>query len=342
MGYFSPLMTPSLRGLRAAFFVAAVAGGLSATLHAAGEGWMNDWEAAKKLAAEQKKDLLIDFTGSDWCGWCIKLDKEVFSEDAFKAAAKDKYVLVALDFPQRKELPEAEREQNEKLQAAFAVEGFPTIFLADSQGRPFARTGYQPGGPEAYVKHLDELTSAKSKRDEALAAATKEEGLDKAKALKQALDSLPDELGTLEAYAGIVEEIKSLDEKDTLGLAKAAANRKALSDLEQELQKLARGGDREGIPTRVDEFLKQHPMDGEERQKVIFMKLMSVDQSNIEKADPILDAIVAIDANTQLGQQAAMIKERLAAARAAQADEEKEEKPAPKKKPASNGEKSAE
>ncbi|MFN0130528.1 MAG: thioredoxin family protein [Verrucomicrobiales bacterium] len=336
-------MTPSLRGLCAAFFVVSVAGSLTATLHAAGEGWMNDWEAAKKQAAEQKKDLLIDFTGSDWCGWCIKLDKEVFSEDAFKAAAKDKYVLVALDFPQRKELPEAEREQNEKLQAAFAVEGFPTIFLADSEGRPFARTGYQPGGSEAYVKHLDELTGAKTKRNEALAAAAKEAGLEKAKALKQALDSLPDDLGILEAYAGVLEEIKSLDKEDTLGLAKAAANRKALSDLEQELQKLARGENRDDIPTRIDEFLKEHPMDGEDRQKVVFMKLMSVDQSNIEKADPILDAIVAIDANTQLGQQAAMIKERLAAARAAEAEKPKEEESsAPKKKPATKGDQSAE
>jgi thioredoxin-related protein len=331
-------MTPPLRGLRAVIAVATLAGGLSTSLFAAGEGWMNDWEAAKKAASEQKKTLLIDFTGSDWCSWCKKLDKEVFSEAAFKDAAKDKYVLVALDFPQQKTLPEAEKAQNAKLQADFGVEGFPTIFLADAEGRPFAKTGYQPGGAEAYVKHLDELGAAQAKRDEAMAAAAKAEGIDKAKALKSALDSLPDELGLLGAYAGVLDEIKALDKDDTLGLAKAAATRIALADLEQELIGFARGGKKEAIPARVDEYLAKNPMEGEALQKVHFMKLMSVDQSNLDKADAILDAIIAVDATTQTGRQAASIKERLAAAKAAEASKPKVD--APKKK-ADDGEQSA-
>ena len=73
-------------------------------LHAGGEGWQTDFEVAKKLAAEGKKDLLLDFTGSDWCGWCIKLNKEVFGLEPFKTGTKDKFVLVELDFPQKKEL----------------------------------------------------------------------------------------------------------------------------------------------------------------------------------------------------------------------------------------------
>ena len=75
---------------------------------AGGEGWTSDFEAAKKQAAEQKKDLLIDFTGSDWCGWCIKLNDEVFQKDAFKAGVKDKFVPVEIDFPQdEKKISEA-------------------------------------------------------------------------------------------------------------------------------------------------------------------------------------------------------------------------------------------
>ncbi len=69
---------------------------------AGGEGWTADFAAAKKEAAESKKDLLIDFTGSDWCGWCIKLNKEVFSHEPFKAGVKDKFVLVELDYPNDK------------------------------------------------------------------------------------------------------------------------------------------------------------------------------------------------------------------------------------------------
>ena len=69
---------------------------------AAGEGWMTDFEAAKQKAAAENKDLLVDFTGSDWCGWCIKLVDEVFKHDAFKQGAADNFVLVELDFPQDK------------------------------------------------------------------------------------------------------------------------------------------------------------------------------------------------------------------------------------------------
>ncbi len=340
--YIAPVMRPSFRGLRAAFFVAALTGGFAATLHAAGEGWLNDWEAAKKQAATEKKDILVDFTGSDWCGWCIRLDKEVFSEDAFKAAAKEKYVLVALDFPQQKQLPDAEQAQNKKLQEAFAVEGFPTIFLADAEGRPFGRTGYRPGGAEAYVKHLGDLTAAKTKRDEAFASAASSAGLEKAKALKAALESLPDDLGTLEAYAGVLDEIKTLDTEDTLGLAKAAAARKARNDLEHELQGLARDGKGDTIPARVDAFLKENPQQGEDLQKIHFMKLMSVDRSSLEKANPVLDAIIEIDATSDTGKQAASLKERIAAMLEAQAAEENKDASEPGKKPVESEDKSAE
>ena len=64
-----------------------------------GEGWVADFDVAVKQAREQGKHLLVDFTGSDWCGWCIKLHDEVFAKEAFLKAAQEKYVLVALDFP---------------------------------------------------------------------------------------------------------------------------------------------------------------------------------------------------------------------------------------------------
>ncbi len=119
------------------------------------EGWLTDFEAAKKQAAAEKKDILVDFTGSDWCGWCIKLDKEVFSTEAFKAQ-KD-FVLVALDFPRRKEMPADQKARNEALMRQWGVRGFPTIILTNAKGEPYARTGYQPGGPEKYLPHLAEL-----------------------------------------------------------------------------------------------------------------------------------------------------------------------------------------
>ena len=125
---------------------------LLGTAFAGGEGWSSDFEAAKKQAAESKKDLLIDFTGSDWCGWCIKLNDEVFKHDAFKAGVKDSFVLVELDFPKDKsKLSEETQKQNKELGEKYAVQGYPTILLCDADGRPYAATGYQKGGPEKYV-----------------------------------------------------------------------------------------------------------------------------------------------------------------------------------------------
>ena len=119
------------------------------------EGWLTDFEAAKKKAAAEKKDILVDFTGSDWCSWCIKLDKEVFSTEAFKAQ-KD-FVLVALDFPRRKEIPADQKAKNEALMRQWGVRGFPTIILTNAKGEAYARTGYEAGGPEKYLPHLAEL-----------------------------------------------------------------------------------------------------------------------------------------------------------------------------------------
>ncbi len=134
-----------------------LAGILLAGTGLASEGWLTDFEQAKKAAAEQKRPILLDFTGSDWCGWCIKLDKEVFSQKEFKDYAKDNLVLFMADFPRGKELPPAEKQQNESLMQKYKARGFPTILLLDAAGEVIATTGYRPGGAAEYVKHLQEL-----------------------------------------------------------------------------------------------------------------------------------------------------------------------------------------
>jgi len=128
-----------------------------------GEGhnaWLTDFEAAKKQAAERNVPILADFSGSDWCGWCIKLDKEVFAKKTFQTYAKKNVVLFLADFPSRKEIPAKVKAQNEKLAEQYGVRGFPTVLLLDSKGKVLGRTGYQKGGPAAYVKHVKELLAA--------------------------------------------------------------------------------------------------------------------------------------------------------------------------------------
>lgn len=117
--------------------------------------WFTDLSAAEKQAAKEGKAVLLEFTGSDWCFYCQKLEREVISTPAFEQLAR-RYVLVRLDYPQKRILPADERAQNETLQAQFKIEGFPTVVLCDAQGHELRRaTGYDPDlGPKPYLNVL--------------------------------------------------------------------------------------------------------------------------------------------------------------------------------------------
>jgi len=123
--------------------------------------WFTSYDQAKTESLKRNVPILVDFSGSDWCGWCIKLEQEVFSKTEFKDFADKNLVLLLVDFPRRKALSAAITKQNEKLAADFSVTGFPTVLILDGQGKELARTGYQPGGAVEYVKHLQRLIGKK-------------------------------------------------------------------------------------------------------------------------------------------------------------------------------------
>ena len=102
----------------------------------AGEGWMINVEAAKKVAKKENKSIFIEFTGSDWCPPCMMMDKEVFSKKEFVSAAQKDFVLVKIDVPRG---DKALAEKNEKVVRKYNVRGFPTVVLLDSDGEEFSR-----------------------------------------------------------------------------------------------------------------------------------------------------------------------------------------------------------
>ena len=119
--------------------------------------WETDLPAAQAQAKKEKKMVLMDFTGSDWCGWCIKLNKEVFSTKEFQDYAKDNLVLVELDFPSKKKQTDALKKANEKLKNKYEADGFPTIVVLNSGGKEvWKQVGYMAGGPTAWIAKLDE------------------------------------------------------------------------------------------------------------------------------------------------------------------------------------------
>ena len=119
--------------------------------------WLTDYKAALANAKREKKTVLMDFTGSDWCGWCIKLRREVFDTPEFSRFAKDNLVLLEIDFPQRKPQTEELRRQNEELMRRFNVEGFPTIIVLDANGKQRGQTGYVPGGPQRFIEDINSI-----------------------------------------------------------------------------------------------------------------------------------------------------------------------------------------
>jgi len=135
------------------FAVSALAGDLN---------WKTDLESAKAEAAKAGKPVLAFFTGSDWCGWCKRLDSEVLSKEPFQKFASEKFVLFMADFPAKKEIPADVKERNARLSEQYEVEGFPTLLVLDKDGKVMGRTGYRPGGPEKYIEHLKAIISGKA------------------------------------------------------------------------------------------------------------------------------------------------------------------------------------
>lgn len=124
-------------------------------------GWITDYEKARAMAKAENRHILINFSGSDWCGWCIRLDKEVLSQPAFKEFADENLVLMLADFPRDKSHQSAALQaQNEQLIQQYGVRGFPTVFILDPEGNTIDKTGYQEGGPESYVNYIKNVIAA--------------------------------------------------------------------------------------------------------------------------------------------------------------------------------------
>jgi len=130
---------------------------LSCQKELASNTWSEDWVSVTTLAQETQKPILINFTGSDWCVWCKRLDKEVFSQKTFQQYAQDNLILFKADFPSKIPQSKEIKDQNASLQKKYKIKGYPTIMLVNAEGEVIARTGYQKGGASAYVRHLESL-----------------------------------------------------------------------------------------------------------------------------------------------------------------------------------------
>ncbi|UDQ97088.1 thioredoxin fold domain-containing protein [Lentisphaerota bacterium WC36G] len=147
-------------------FLLALSSFVLTTFAGSGKEWMTDYDKAVKKATTEGKYLLIDFSGSDWCGWCIKLDNEVFSKKEFKEYAKKNLVLYLADFPRSNTQSPKLRKKNRELSDRFGVRGFPTVILLTPDGKTkVGKTGYRKGGPKKYAEMLDKMIKDYEKKN---------------------------------------------------------------------------------------------------------------------------------------------------------------------------------
>jgi uncharacterized protein YyaL (SSP411 family) len=130
---------------------------MAVQLQAADLTWLTSVPDAQTRAKKESKLVLLDFTGSDWCSWCKKLDAEVFSQQQFADYAKKNLVLVEVDFPAQKKLDAALAKANDALKVKYKIAGFPTLIALKPDGAVvWNQVGYLEGGPKAVIAKLDE------------------------------------------------------------------------------------------------------------------------------------------------------------------------------------------
>ncbi len=135
------------------------------------EGWLTSIDDAFAQSKKQNKPILANFTGSDWCGWCHRLSAAVFTQDEFKKWASKKVILLELDYPRRKEIPDNIRAQNAQLAQAFQITGYPTIWVFDLDKnsktnqyeiKALGKTGYTPTASK-FTSDIDQMIARRSK-----------------------------------------------------------------------------------------------------------------------------------------------------------------------------------
>ena len=140
----------------------------SLTIQAQDLTWHTDINKAMEISKKSKKPLFLFFTGSDWCGWCIRLQKEVFKTPEFEKWAKKNVVLVELDFPRRTPQEPEIKKQNSELQQTFGVQGYPTVWFVNANKNggkinleKLGSSGYLAGGPTAWIPNANQILGIK-------------------------------------------------------------------------------------------------------------------------------------------------------------------------------------
>ena len=229
--------------------------------------WMEDFEAAKKTAADENKDLLVSFSGLSWCPGCVHLEQEIFSKEEFRVEALKNYVPVIFDFPRDVSLAP---ERLKKAYVEFEHDGsFPTIYLTDPDGRIYAKTSYMPEKPSLYLDHLAEFGKMRSEYVRLMKEAQNVElaDVEKAKLVEKAILTINPELLKF-FYRDDIKSIVALDKDNEAGLKEKYELTVRMWDVAD----LFETGKPEDAIQSVDATIEEMKLTGETLQDILFFK----------------------------------------------------------------------
>lgn len=238
-------------------------------------------EAALVQAKAEKRDVFVDFTGTDWCTACIYLRTKIVESAEFEEALGKDFVLVSVDFPRSPDLvakiPDEEKERRENLLASYRIEGLPGVVLMDAYGNPYDIIAGARPTPAEYIALVKAGQAKKAARDAALQKAASLTGTERAKALAEALKALPE--ACRDKYVGIIDEIKQLDPDNTLGFAELGSEATRRVQQQAELRELMASFSNKLTPAdlhdsivKLDAFLARENLDPEIRQAALSAK----------------------------------------------------------------------
>ena len=244
-------------------FAGAVAGVALCASYCTAAEWGTDLDQALAVAAKDNRPVLVEFTGSDWCHWCMVLREKVLNTPEFEAFVAEKgLLLVELDYPSTPGKATSEQMAvREQVLRKYDVKGFPTVLLTDAKGQPFAMLAGSAEGPRQYTGRIQAALDAKAQYDAALAAADRLEGVERAQALVKALELLPPECRLLQA--DVLEDIMRNDAEDVTGIRKArelATRLKEQRKMLSEFVEKARDRDEEAHLRKAGELLKREDL----------------------------------------------------------------------------------
>lgn len=296
-----------------------VVAALVAGIAGASEAWSTNPAEAMQQAAAQKKGVMLEFTGSDWCGACIMQKKQALSLPKVQEGITAAFIPVELDFPRKKQQDEQTKAMLETYKKSYGITGFPTLVYTDAQGRPVHTVvGY--ANPDQVMK--DAATAAEAlKTQQALTeklagSLTDEQRRD---ALVQLLKTVP-QSSIPTFYKPSLEELAKLDPKDASGI-RAALNRKELLNTQREeladtfrqknVHILAEQKPDEAL-SLMDGYLKKDGLLPEVKQAVLVQKVnLLMQQNRVNELEQPLKEAVALLPDSFEGKMCARLLEKL-------------------------------